>query len=284
MKEFRKWIRELGEPILCYLVGYEGSMFLLELIFAQLGMPVSAAELNGVAMSFGLVALMPQITRERRRLDQERKSKINLTDAADQIRTSQRRGKRFFAAVGRVLQWILLAVFAVCSAIVLNQAVSALQLSAKFQGYHTAESSLYSVPVAIGILTYGFVSPFAEEALFRYLLLNRVRRLTGNRVLAVLFSALLFGIYHGNVVQGIYAAAIGVLIAVSYLYFDHYLAAFLFHMSANLSVYLLSQNKRLYQKILEPRFFAGYVVIMIVLFLIDILIICRRGKRQTIKH
>ena len=65
----------------------------------------------------------------------------------------------------------------------------------------------------MGILTILYVSvigPLIEEYLFRWKLLNRLRPL-GEKG-AILFSALMFGLMHGNITQLLYATAIGVVL------------------------------------------------------------------------
>lgn len=54
------------------------------------------------------------------------------------------------------------------------------------------------------------VGPFMEELMFRGLLLKRAR-LFGDRT-AVIFTALMFGLMHGNLAQFLYATAIGLIL------------------------------------------------------------------------
>lgn len=55
-----------------------------------------------------------------------------------------------------------------------------------------------------------FLGPFMEELLFRDMILKRARRV-GDRT-AVVFTAVLFGLMHGNLLQFFYAAAIGLIL------------------------------------------------------------------------
>lgn len=55
-----------------------------------------------------------------------------------------------------------------------------------------------------------FLGPFMEELLFRGMILKRARRF-GDRT-AVAFTAVLFGLMHGNLLQFFYAAAIGLIL------------------------------------------------------------------------
>lgn len=53
------------------------------------------------------------------------------------------------------------------------------------------------------------IGPVIEEFIFRWLILNRLRPI-GEKA-AILFSALMFGLMHGNISQFFYAAAIGIV-------------------------------------------------------------------------
>lgn len=59
------------------------------------------------------------------------------------------------------------------------------------------------------ILYVSVIGPIIEEYVFRWKLLNRLRPL-GERA-AILFSALAFGLLHGNLTQMLYATAIGII-------------------------------------------------------------------------
>lgn len=87
-----------------------------------------------------------------------------------------------------------------------------------------------------GFILYGLLSPLTEELLFRWLLLNRIERVFNTRM-AVALSALFFGIYHGNVVQGCYAFLMGAVLAVICVRTKSLTAAYLFHAVANIVIY-----------------------------------------------
>ncbi len=142
---------------------------------------------------------------------------------------------------------------------------SSLAVNFFFQLFHLTESSAayeqtaerqYGVIFPIGILLYGFVSPFAEEVVFRGILYNRLKRLFGestvyrkplSAVLPIVLSGLLFGIYHGNPVQMLYGFLMGMLIAYVYERCGVFFYAVLFHAAANLAVYIITGIPALYE-------------------------------------
>lgn len=105
--------------------------------------------------------------------------------------------------------------------------------------YEAVEAIQYSVPIGIGIVLYGIVSPLVEEIVFRGVLYNRIRKFYSTKI-AVFFSALLFGLFHANLPQFLYATAMGMLMAACYTYIGCFAAPVLMHMSANLFIFIAS--------------------------------------------
>ena len=89
-------------------------------------------------------------------------------------------------------------------------AVSALlHLESIFPG--SAQAQMFERPVLVQTLLYGIASPFAEELLFRKLLFDLVNRFVPARPAAVIISAL-FALWHGNVLQMLYAFPAGMVL------------------------------------------------------------------------
>jgi membrane protease YdiL (CAAX protease family) len=105
--------------------------------------------------------------------------------------------------------------------------------------YDTVEAIQYSVPLWLGIILYGIVSPITEEIVFRGVLYNRTKRFY-SIPRSVIFSALLFGIFHANLPQLIYGTLMGALIALCYERNKCFAAPVVFHTAANIVVFTLS--------------------------------------------
>lgn len=105
--------------------------------------------------------------------------------------------------------------------------------------YEVVESIQYSVPVWLGIVLYGILSPIVEEMVFRGVLYSRIKKFY-SVTKAVVFSALLFGAFHANLPQFLYGTAMGVFIALCYEYSGCFAAPVLMHMSANIFIFLIS--------------------------------------------
>lgn len=72
-----------------------------------------------------------------------------------------------------------------------------------------------SQPFWIVLLGAGICAPIAEEIFYRFFLFNNLSK-AWNGLYACLFSAFLFGIMHGNIIQGFYTAIIGFNLAHIY--------------------------------------------------------------------
>lgn len=95
---------------------------------------------------------------------------------------------------------------------------------------------------AIRVITVMFVAPVAEELVFRGIVLSRARQaFTGKyaSISAVFFTALCFGIYHGNLVQFCYALLIGIILGLLAIWSSSLLPSVLLHIVINVSSYLV---------------------------------------------
>ena len=145
-----------------------------------------------------------------------------------------------------VNHYVALAVLAVFSAFGLNLLFHVTGLIAKSSSYGAVSQAQYGVAFWAGLLLYGILSPFAEEAVFRGLIYNRMKRCFGVS-LGMAVSAFLFGCYHGNMVQGIYGTLLGLVIAWIYEKYGSFAAPVLFHSLANISVYVFTYYGSLFK-------------------------------------
>ncbi len=85
------------------------------------------------------------------------------------------------------------------------------------------------------LLAVMFIAPIGEEYLFRGLILRYSKRCLPP-ILAIIFQAVLFGIYHGNIIQGVYAFVIGMVLGLVTYKFQSIFPAIILHMSINVSL------------------------------------------------
>ena len=82
--------------------------------------------------------------------------------------------------------------------------------------YELVESSITLVPFPMQLAAVVIIGPICEEIVFRKLAMNRLMK-SFSPTTAIIISALLFGILHGNFTQGINAVFIGIIIGYVYL-------------------------------------------------------------------
>lgn len=141
----------------------------------------------------------------------------------------------------KAAEWFFLVLCAVAAGVGLNAVVSCLELWRLSGAYVQVRESQYAVPVLEGILRYGLFFPVLEELLFRGIGYRLLARWFPWQA-AMVLSALLFGLYHGNLIQGGYAFVMGLLLAYMYRVFQSFAAPVVFHGAANLAVFLLSYS------------------------------------------
>ena len=119
-----------------------------------------------------------------------------------------------FHAVFRSGKGIFLIVGAsVCLSRGLNQLLSLTLLPQRFPAYEKVTTAVYAEPFWVQLLVTTVAAPLLEELLMRGIVYRRMKRQTGNRKLALVGSAAIFGVFHGNLVQGLYAFFLGLLFA-----------------------------------------------------------------------
>lgn len=139
----------------------------------------------------------------------------------------------------RAMSTLLVLVLAMSSAMGLNILLKIAGIANESAAYQSVEENQYGVAFGVGLILYGIISPLAEEVVFRGIIYNRMRR-QYPMYLAIIVSGILFGAYHGNVVQGIYGACMGILMAYVYERMGSFLIPYLFHAAANLLVFTVA--------------------------------------------
>ena len=174
---------------------------------------------GGVCSLIGILPLLPMLKKEL------------------QVRAEKKTGKTGTVSVGtRIFILTRIVVFAVSISLGLNALLTLTGFAETSAAYRQVADRQYGVSFGIGLILYGMVSPLAEEALFRGVIYNRLRRFLG-AFAGIAVSALFFGLFHGNLVQGVYGTVMGILLACVYERQGSFFAPILFHAAANLAVY-----------------------------------------------
>lgn len=129
------------------------------------------------------------------------------------------------------LLYLLIIILSVFACIGFNNLVSLIPVQ-NVETYEEIEEALYGGNIIIQIIGISFIVPVLEELLFRGIVYNRLKRYM-NKNMAVILSAVIFGVYHMNLLQGVYAFALGLLLVFVYEKYKNLIAPILFHMAAN---------------------------------------------------
>lgn len=102
-------------------------------------------------------------------------------------------------------------------------------------------------------------APLAEEIVFRAMIFRTLRRGFALWPAAVL-SGIAFGVYHMNLIQGVYASLLGILLAYIYEKTNSLLGVYLFHLSFNLMNYGISYIQ---QQAGLPELLQGFITLLL---------------------
>lgn len=97
---------------------------------------------------------------------------------------------------------------------------------------------MYAIPLWLVMIAYSVIAPITEEFLFRGGIYSRFKKVMPVPV-AIVLTALIFGVYHGNLQQGLYAFVMGLLITYSYEKGKNIVYPIVFHAAANMTVSIL---------------------------------------------
>lgn len=183
---------------------------------------------NGLAILIGVLAIRPAVINELQWKENTGQEKNKRADV-----------KRQWINAEKLTGYAFLAALAFCAAVSLNIFFYQTGFTGSSQAYGEVQKVQYGVRFLTGMILYGVISPLAEEAVFRVLIYNRMKRCFGFTI-ALIVSSFLFGVYHGNPVQAVYGTILGLLIAYTYELYESFAAPLLFHAVANISVYAMT--------------------------------------------
>lgn len=181
---------------------------------------------NGLAILTGVVVIWKAVTGE---ISERKQPCAIVIESKKQSAVTEK----------MVTSYMMLGTLAFLSALGLNVLFYLLGIMKSSQAFEKTASAQFGVAFWAGLVLYGILSPVAEEAVFRGLMYNRMKRCF-NYPIALAVSSLLFGCYHGNIVQAVYGTLLGFLIAYTYEKYESFSAPVLFHAVANVSIFVMT--------------------------------------------
>ena len=129
------------------------------------------------------------------------------------------------------LAGIFVMTYAVSTVInLIGRGISAVSPAGGSQALDTI-GSMAGSGVLMGFLIPALIGPVVEELIFRKLMIDRLRNY-GERT-AIVFTALCFGLFHGNLTQFLYAACVGLFLGYIYCRTGKVLHTMLIHILLN---------------------------------------------------
>lgn len=137
-------------------------------------------------------------------------------------RSDQKKRQEGFSGRGRdfvwapPVIWFSVIVISIVAGQFLNDLIDIFRFNEIFTGYSDlAAETMTGQPVWVLILSVGVLAPVAEELTFRGLVFRRLQDWMPASI-SIVVSAIAFGLYHGNVIQFLYATLFGILLAFIY--------------------------------------------------------------------
>lgn len=112
-----------------------------------------------------------------------------------------------------------------------------LKVTESSESYRQVAEVQFALSLWLALPFYAILSPLAEELVFRGIVYQALKRFFA-KPYACLFSAVLFGAFHGNPVQMLYGTIMGIVMALYYEKYHKLWAPVFFHGAANGAVYL----------------------------------------------
>lgn len=200
VKGFRLW--QILYPVLIYYV-------LESVAFLFLGMILGTSnETYMMRQMFCALFTIPFLYGMFYKKDREME-KIVMKE--ENIRTVSKEKKGSYLA--ECVRNFLFAVFGAATlGIALNNILAQTPLMTWSEGYQETNTAFFAGTILFELLGSGLMIPIVEELLFRGIVYKRLRIWMGWQK-ALVFSALLFGLIHMNLVQFIYAGILGAFLA-----------------------------------------------------------------------
>lgn len=178
------------------------------------------------------------------------------------------------------LSFLIIIPFAISLSFLLNILLSLSGLSKLFPAYEKMSEFIFLGNIWVQFACIGIIVPIVEEFVFRGLIYKRLRTYT-SYISSMLISSLIFGIYHGNVYQGIFAFLIGCALSFVYEKFQNVWAPILFHIAVNSFSVFLTQSTFL-NSILNTVI--GILAITLITILISVITFLYIQKKVIVKR
>ena len=173
------------------------------------------------------------------------------------------------------LSLVPMAILAAASAVGMNGLLNLIELYRFSPTFQEISEIQFDTPVWLGIISYGILAPLGEEVVFRGVVYGQFKKVMKVPI-AIVLSGLAFGLFHGNLVQAVYATVIGILLALVYELYGTLIAPMVFHGIANLFVYIMLDLTSFGGAFLTP----AACIIFLAISAVSVVLMCKLQKKQ----
>lgn len=131
------------------------------------------------------------------------------------------------------------------------------------------------------ILAVCIVGPIVEELVFRGMIFGKLRRAFSFWPAAII-SGIMFGVFHMNIMQGVYASVLGVLLAYVYEKTQTIFGSIFFHIVFNASSYITDfVNSGIQSVVPSETVYSAGLILFSILSGIIVILLARKMKYST---
>ena len=170
----------------------------------------------------------------------------------------------------KLSKWYYIPFLGIFASMGLSKLVTIIPIDNILGNYQEINNNIASNPLILKILGLVIIGPVVEELIFRGLIYKRLKGYT-DVMKGVYISSAIFGIYHFNLVQGLYGFALGILLCFVYDKYKTIVAPIIVHISANLAA-LVAMDLSISEKINNNIYLKILFMILEIAALIAVLI------------
>lgn len=230
MKE-DKWVRlwNMISPPALYMfiqMGVELAVALITIIYENVKM----------YKTYGMINDAQAVTEKVQQMTEVNASYITVASAVMAViffgRMYLKERNSFLKENNKEINIFVMIAFGVMLSMAAGSILSAMNIDNIYGSYEKTSSLLLNGNIVYRLFALGVITPVAEEIIFRGLVFNRVKKQYG-RLYGIVVSSVMFGVFHFNLVQGLYAFIIGMAFAYCYELTGDLKVPVYMHMSIN---------------------------------------------------
>lgn len=230
MKE-DKWVRlwNMISPPALYMfiqMGVELAVALITIIYENVKM----------YKTYGMINDAQAVTEKVQQMMEVNASYITVVSAVMAViffgRMYLKERNSFLKENNKEINIFVMIAFGVMLSMAAGSILSAMNIDNIYGSYEKTSSLLLNGNIVYRLFALGVITPAAEEIIFRGLVFNRVKKQYGS-LYGIVVSSLMFGVFHFNLVQGLYAFIIGMAFAYCYELTGDLKVPVYMHMSIN---------------------------------------------------